>query len=868
MSILGTRIGRFRVGPLLGRGGMGEVYVGLDETLQRKVALKSISARKRLDEEAKARFLREAQVLSRLDHPNICKIFDLIEDADRDFLVLELVQGRDLHSAIQQGLPTAQHLPIACQITSALAAAHAEGVIHRDLKPENVMLTPSGEVKVLDFGLARTNTAPPSATSDVTPRGDSTHDAPHTDASNEGEPPPSHAEAADRTTAGATSSDPDEDVTLVAARSDLDPTLAASLAATPAPSDPRTVAGTVMGTITYMSPEQARGEPLTTASDLYSLGLVLQTLFTGRSPYPPGASRTEILRRAREAQPLAPAGLDADLTRLLEDLRAPAPAARPTAVETAARLRWIAERPKRWARRFAIAAVLTVLAFGALKYTLDLRRERSAAIAAREEAELRRTQAEDLIGFMIGDLREKLAPVGRLAILDEVGDKALEYFASLPQEALSDDELARRSKALYQVGEVRLARGTLEAAKAPLSESLALAQSLAEREPSNVQRLFGLGQSHFWIGYVHLQLGELDDASRHFQAYFDASQRLNQLEPDNPEWRLELAYGHNNLGEVLRRQGEIEDSLVHYRASADLRRQLMQADPDDPKLARDFAHARSLLGQMLVESGELEAARGEHQAALAMRRELLAADPEHTDWQWNVSISLQHLGRLELWQGDAESALAHFQEAESIGRQLVARDADNARWQDDLANTQSWIGAARIARGEPRLALASLQQSTERLEALSRKEPGEALWQRDLATARLRSAEAQLRLGNAAAALAIAQRVQADLAPARNELAESTGSPEAAASPPPAPPELQARALLIAGRALADLGNAGNADDAFARARDLLQPLAADTSDPALLALWEQALRLTQQTEAADAVRTALRDRGYGAQTL
>jgi serine/threonine protein kinase len=154
--LLGKTVGRFRVLSLLGRGGMGEVYVAYDETLDRRVALKSIVAGRRLQPSAQARFRREARALSRLDHPNICRIYDYVEMESHDFLVLELVTGRRLDEAIRAGLSHDVQLRIAGQIASALVAAHAEGIVHRDLKPSNVMLSDSGEVKVLDFGLAWT----------------------------------------------------------------------------------------------------------------------------------------------------------------------------------------------------------------------------------------------------------------------------------------------------------------------------------------------------------------------------------------------------------------------------------------------------------------------------------------------------------------------------------------------------------------------------------------------------------------------------------------------------------------------------------------------------------------------------------------
>jgi serine/threonine protein kinase len=133
---------------------MGAVYVGFDETLERKVALKAIQEGK-LGAEARARFLREARVLSQLDHPGICQIYDYLEGEDRDLLVLELIEGESLKRVIAGKADEATRMRIAAEILDVLAATHGQGIIHRDLKPSNVMVTRKGGVKVLDFGLAR-----------------------------------------------------------------------------------------------------------------------------------------------------------------------------------------------------------------------------------------------------------------------------------------------------------------------------------------------------------------------------------------------------------------------------------------------------------------------------------------------------------------------------------------------------------------------------------------------------------------------------------------------------------------------------------------------------------------------------------------
>ena len=153
-ELLGQRIGHIRVVDFLARGGMGAVYVGFDEKLERRVALKAVHEG-RLDEEARARFLREARVLSQLNDPHICQIYGYLDGAERDFLVLELIEGRSLKDVIAERPDRPTCMRIAQEIVGVLAATHAQGIIHRDLKPSNVMVTSKGAIKVLDFGLAR-----------------------------------------------------------------------------------------------------------------------------------------------------------------------------------------------------------------------------------------------------------------------------------------------------------------------------------------------------------------------------------------------------------------------------------------------------------------------------------------------------------------------------------------------------------------------------------------------------------------------------------------------------------------------------------------------------------------------------------------
>src|SRR5688500_12810044 len=145
MELIGRQFGHIRVTEVVGEGGMGAVYAGYDEKLDRKVALKVLHAEQRLDDEARERLLREARALSKLDHPNICRIHDYIESSDVDLLVLEYIDGQTLQSLIEAGpVSRAEKLRIASDVARVLVAAHRVGIIHRDLKPENVMITKEG----------------------------------------------------------------------------------------------------------------------------------------------------------------------------------------------------------------------------------------------------------------------------------------------------------------------------------------------------------------------------------------------------------------------------------------------------------------------------------------------------------------------------------------------------------------------------------------------------------------------------------------------------------------------------------------------------------------------------------------------------
>src|SRR3954468_22073888 len=219
----GTRIGHYDVLAKLGEGGMGEVYRARDTRLGRDVAVKVLSDSFAADPERIARFEREAQILAALSHPNIATIHGLEISGPTRVLVMELVEGESLEARLRRGpLPLDEALAIARQVGDALSAAHERGIVHRDLKPGNIMLTPDGSVKVLDFGLARM-VEPDAAVSGLS----------------------------------------------------MSPTLSIQA----------TMAGTILGTAPYMSPEQARGRTVDKRTDVWAFGCVLFEMLTGKRAF-------------------------------------------------------------------------------------------------------------------------------------------------------------------------------------------------------------------------------------------------------------------------------------------------------------------------------------------------------------------------------------------------------------------------------------------------------------------------------------------------------------------------------------------------------------------------------------------------------
>src|SRR5436190_22288411 len=442
-SLIGQTIGHYKISESIGTGGMGDVYLAADMTAGRKAALKLLPMRFTGDAERLKRFQQEAHAVIALNHPNIVTVYEIGEDHSTHYIASELIEGETLRQRLMRGrIEVGEAVDLAIQVASALAAAHEAGIVHRDIKPENIMLRPDGYVKVLDFGIAKLAEQQVPLT---TPR--------------------------------------DEALSLV-----------------------ETNLGSIMGTVRYMSPEQACGAQVDATTDIWSLGVVLYEMVTGHAPFTgntPGEVMSAILEKEpppltnyvahtpAELQQIASKTLRKDraqryrsaneLLNALKDLRRKLEAE----LERAAAPLWL-----RWARS-PVALVLIVLA-AALAITVPFFRHRNLATSLPPDKSIAVLPFENLSAdrdnayFAEGIQEEILTRLAKIADLKVISRTSTQRYQSKPRKLT---EIAK------QLGVANILEGSV--------------QKTADQVRVNVQLIDAQTDSHLWADTYDRKLTDI-----------------------------------------------------------------------------------------------------------------------------------------------------------------------------------------------------------------------------------------------------------------------------------------------------------------------------------------------------------------------
>jgi serine/threonine protein kinase len=762
-ELLGRRIGAYRLVRLLGRGGMGAVYLAerADEAFRQRVAIKLLPWAL-ATAEARHRFQLERQTLARLEHPHIARLLDGGETGDGlPYLVMEYVDGEPIDQFCQrQGLDLVRRLQLFREVCRAVAHAHRNLVVHRDLKPGNILVTAEGAVKLLDFGIAK-----------------------------------------------------------LLPGAETDGTL------------PLTVAGRLLLTPLFASPEQVRGEPVTTATDVYALGLLLFRLLVGAHPYRFATeSPVEVVRVVCDQPPPRPSvaatagaaglGLPALRRRLRGDLDnivlkalRKEPERRYASVEALAEdvRRHLEQLPVRarpdtpsyraakFARRhrlgLAAAALIAASLLGGLLATV-----RQARIADRRFQDVRA-----LADSLLFELHDAIAPLpgstparqllvrNGLAYLDRLaaetgGDPALELDLAAAYQRVGDVQgnpnqpnlgdiagaLAAYQKARQILGRLLLrspaspavraetarcerrianvleSSGTVGAALDHYRRAVALEAALAAEAPGDSARALELARGHVSLGDLQAWNSDLAGGLAEFAAARRILVGLRAAPaPAAADVERELAMTETKTGDALCWLDRCREALAwHHRAIAALE-SLSRAHPNDADTLHALLTAYLKLGEAMEGLNDAGGRLAAGEKTLPVAERLVAADPRNAFAQRTLSIAHNKLGDALATQRRFAEAQARYRAALALQNALADRDPANIEYRRDLANTYNRIGEALLAEDRPRDAADSLGQGLRLREWLVARDPQDVFARRDPAISYANLAEVHQRLAQA-----------------------------------------------------------------------------------------------------------------------
>ncbi|MGH9435394.1 MAG: toll/interleukin-1 receptor domain-containing protein [Terriglobia bacterium] len=524
------------------------------------------------------------------------------------------------------------------------------------------------------------------------------------------------------------------------------------------------------------------------------------------------------------------------------------------------------ELQRRTRRMTAIAAlaliVMTATSLLAV-YALISRHEavlaKQQAIAAQHQANIarraairRQKQAEDLVGFMLGDLTTKLRQLDKLDILKSVDDKAMAYFKSLPLTDVDATTLAQRAKALQKIGDVRMNQTRLSDSMDAFQQALRINRELVRKSPDDPARQNAYGENLLWVGFNYWQQGKLGLTEDAFKQAAAALQKAAVLAPNANDVQKNLDDVYNNLGHVAEARGELDLAYSEFIKDYALDRRMAAQRPGDVLWQNALNDSYNNLGGIALARGQLESAIANFLKQQQLMARVVAQAPDNRQMQAQMLEDNGILARALALAGQLPAAIKYTRQAVNIGEGLVSFDPSHTDWQSDYGSYNRLLGGLLLEQGNVKAAGEPVDTGLRIASKLEAKDPGNAEWRTSLALAKLEGAR-----------LAMARR-QFDTA---RGLASQASTVIQKLSNVPAPKansiRIQAEADLLLGRLAAEARDADAANRFRQQALASIRPLAEHSADPRDLSIWVDALLATGDNARATPVIGKLQRMGY-----
>jgi eukaryotic-like serine/threonine-protein kinase len=727
--------GRFQIVRFHDRGALGEVYVARDQQLHRIVALKRIKLDQAADKDKRARFVVEAEITGRLEHPGIVPVYGLgTYDDGRPFYAMRFIRGDNLKSAIEQfhqaeekgrdpgerNLALLKLLRRFLDVCNAIDYAHSRGVLHRDLKPGNIMLGKFGETLVVDWGLAKSVGRPEAALASATM----------------------------------------DDRTLV-------PQSGSDLRGTEL--------GARLGTPAYMSPEQAAGRicDLGPASDVYSLGATLYCLLTGCAPFT-GPDLAELLRKVERGEFVPPRKLKGWVDPALEAICLKAMATEPARRYRTPRAladdveHWMADEPvaawreplarrlRRWGRRHRL--LVTGLAATLIVAVAALAVGNVLVAHQRDLAEKNLAFARRVVDEMYTGVADKLEDQKEMDDYQrEILEKALGFYErfALPQ---SRDPQVRleAARAGLRVGGIRARLGETAAAEQSDRQALEILSGLVSEHPADRGYRDALAQAHRELGTVFRDEQRWPESEREIKVAAALWDALAREQPKLAEYRSKLADAHGRLGDQYQFQGRVEEAKAAFHHALDLADRLAREHPEVSAYQEPLAtilHAFAKLQGNKLHDEPGAVASG--QRAVAITEQLARDHPEMVKYQLSLGGQLATLGHHLAWNRRSPQAEAAGQRSIAILEKLAADHPQDLKIAAALGDAYLRMQIIMFHRGVGQSALEWSSRSIQVLRFVARRDPRNRwIGRRTLPGALQERGEMRMRLGRLPEALA------------------------------------------------------------------------------------------------------------------